>query len=82
MENLKAAQRSAIRNGATKNLPITLRLVSSSGRATPFATSRTSQPLRHILSGRKDVYVFTAFHTVTRPLDENTLNAARNSAGK
>jgi integrase len=34
------------------------------------------------ISGRKEGYVFTASHTVTRPLSENTLNAARNSAGK
>jgi hypothetical protein len=34
------------------------------------------------ISGRKEGYVFTASHTVTRLLSENTLNAARNSAGK
>jgi integrase len=33
------------------------------------------------ISGRKEGYVFTASHTVTRPLSENTLNAALRRLG-
>jgi hypothetical protein len=48
----------------------------------PHGASRRKDRKDQEISGRKEGYVFTASHTVTRPLSENTLNAARNSAAK